>query len=350
MSTGLTKYVEPSTERSLRILKIEAEQILASGLAPDAIKKSKTPEADLILVGLTGLALGVPNLAMATRNIFPIDGRTALSAVLTMGVAEVRAGAVWGQGELSSTRCTVWGRRANWPASRPDSVVTYELEDAMRAGLLDVTWTLWKKAQSGSNYPAERWMERGWDHDSDQWVDNRANWPAWAKAENRDAKRSMKDNWYKHRKAMLLARATKLLATSLGGAALVGLTLPIAWEVDGDELLGPDVAAPGEVDGRFVPDGDDDQAPEDDDPVVSDAWRRWWFGGPAKDAGIEGDELRHAVVHFATDGRVSSLSAVRNSERDAVKAVTERVGRGDLVLGFTDDGTPTLHARPAEVA
>lgn len=281
--TAIAPYVDSPSERSLKILELEANRIARSALVPDAIRKSETPTEDLMLVGLTGQALGVTNLAMAVKHIHPIDGKTATSAALDMGVAEVRCGAVWTIVELSDERCVLRGRRRDYPASWPDIVIKFDVTDAMKAGLLDVTWTLWKKNQNGKSYPAERWTERGWEWDDPDlrvgghWVDNRKNPPSWAKADNRDAKRSMREPWWKHRQAMLLARAMKLLAKPLGGAALVGLSaqVPVDFDLDVDDLadIEPVVADLGG--GRFVTDAHPDDGIEDAEIVPTPATEEW---------------------------------------------------------------------------
>lgn len=343
--TTVEKYVDSPTERSLKLLRLEAQHIARSGLVPDAIRKSETSEADIMLVGLTAQALGVTNLATALQHVHVIDGKPAVSAALAIGVAEVHAGVMWMVEESTNERCRVRGRRRDWPSSWPDTVVEFTIDDARRAGLLDEEWVLFRwDGQAKKNKRVDRWDPTGGTPR-----------PEWARADNRDAKLSRRDPWHRYPAAMCLARATKMLAKALGAAALVGLRArPVDLDLDVEEIVGPDVATAAEVDGLHVAEGPA-EAPTDDDivdaelvddtpDVVSEAWRRWWFANPGK--GLSDDE-RHAVVHFATDGRTGSLAEVRNSERDAVKAVTERLTAGDLALTYTEAGTPTLSPKAA---
>lgn len=346
--TTVEKYVDSPTERSLKLLRLEAQQIARSGLVPDAIRKSETSEADIMLVGLTAQALGVTNLATALQHVHVIDGKPAVSAALAIGVAEVHAGVMWMVEESTNERCRVRGRRRDWPSSWPDTVVEFTIDDARRAGLLDEEWVLFRwDSQAKKNKRVDRWDPTGGTPR-----------PEWARTDNRDAKLSRRDPWHRYPAAMCLARATKMLAKALGAAALVGLRArPVDLDLDVEEIVGPDVATAAEVGGRHVVEGpaERDEHERDDDivdaelvddtpDVVSEAWRRWWHANPGK--GLSDDE-RHAVVHFTTDGRTSSLADVLNAERDAVKAVTERYTRGELVLTFADDGTPTLSAKAA---
>lgn len=88
----------------------------------------------------------------------------------------------------------------------------------------------------------------------------------------------------------------------------------------------------------------------DPDPIASEKFQKGWFA-QAKKLGIDGDdadEVRHAIVHYATGGKATSIKAVRVSQTKAVAEATEAYGRGELVLTY-DPNTdqPTLAPKDA---
>ncbi len=328
--TTVEKYVDSPTERSLKLLRLEAQQIARSGLVPDAIRKSETSEADIMLVGLTAQALGVTNLATALQHVHVIDGKPAVSAALAIGVAEVHAGVMWMVEESTNERCRVRGRRRDWPSSWPDTVVEFTIDDARRAGLLDEEWVLFRwDSQAKKNKRVDRWDPTGGTPR-----------PEWARTDNRDAKLSRRDPWHRYPAAMCLARATKMLAKALGAAALVGLRArPVDLDLDVEEIIGPDVATAAEVDGRHVAEGPA-EAPDDDivdaeivDPepeVSADEWAHRWGGlcraahaTPADSKAI----LRNvAGVEYAAHVLPDRRTACETALADWVAAMSEPAG------------------------
>jgi len=329
MTTAVEKYVDPPTERAIATLRIEAQQIGRAMTLPDSLRG---PEhlPDLMKVGLVGASLGVRHLAHSVDNIHIIEGRTSISADLSMGVAEVRAGVIWHKVFHDETRCVVSGRRRDWPQSWPDTVVEWTIDDARRGGLLDVTWKLWKKNENGRSYLKDTWMEMGWDIVAQEWVDNRGKAPDWVK--DRDAKRSYKENWLRWPKAMLMARAKKELAKSLASAALTGvgghpIDLDLSFE---DEHL--DVDAPATVNGRIVSDpGDDDitdaEIVDPEPELTADEWAHRW-GGLCRAAGATPANskaiLRNvAGVEFAAQVLPDRRTACETALADWVAAMSE---------------------------
>lgn len=254
---AVVPYVEEPTERMLRILKLEAEQIGKSGLLPESLRgPDKLPA--LMQVGMTAKALGVTNLSVAVSHIHVIEGRPSISAQLAIAVAEVRGGVVWQLVRSDAERCIVRGFRTDWPAGWRDepTVIEWTIDDARRAGLLDVKWT---------NYATTPWGE--WIEGSD--VER----PAWARAGARDVKRTIRENWHRYPADMLYARATKRLARALASAALTGLmSAPINLDHDLEDVHIPDGDAPMVDDERGVVrlDGPNviDVEPVEDEPTV----------------------------------------------------------------------------------
>lgn len=193
-----------------------AKRFAASPLLPkhlvvytrDAKGKTKTidPDATALaveLVALKGAALGLePAIAIDAFNV--IDGSVVPTAKTVLAAVEKAGYRVWWP-EYSSERVTV---AARMPGGGPDEVtrVTFTMDDARRAGLLDEWYEEWLTGADGKRRP-ERWVVGSPDAP-----------PAWVKRlQAAGEKPKRRDNWWKWPIDMLVARAAvrlgRLLAT-----------------------------------------------------------------------------------------------------------------------------------------
>jgi len=155
------------------------------------------------LVALKGAALGLePAIAIDAFNV--IDGSVVPTAKTVLAAVEKAGYRVWWP-EYSSERVTV---AARMPGGGPDEVtrVTFTMDDARRAGLLDEWFERWEPADSGKSYK-NRWVVGSSDDP-----------PAWVKKlQAEGVKPTRRENWWKWPIDMLVARVSvrlgRLLAT-----------------------------------------------------------------------------------------------------------------------------------------
>jgi len=198
--------------RELRHLRSEAALIANSELVPESIRGK--PDS-VMLIALRGKSLGI-DLTTALAEIHVIEGRTMCSAQIAGAVA--RRAAEWWTEESSSERCTIAGHRHG----HPDRVsrVTFTIDDAKRAGVLDVEWreTKWDKEKGKATVTA-------------RWVEGDGPKPAWVDPANRNVRKSWRENWHRWPQNMLFARAITNWVRQNCGETLLG--------IDIDENIGP---------------------------------------------------------------------------------------------------------------
>lgn len=335
----------------------DAQALAKSKLVPKALQDKPH---DVLLVLVTGDDLNVPR-SQALAQLYPIDGRVVPSAQMQAALAR-RAGHELRIEETSTERCTVALRRRGtdyWQR------VTWTIDDARRAGLLDVWVEQWQK-RNDRNF-LERYVV-GDDRGVDPALVERA--PAWAAALVAAVKISRRDNWHRYPDDMLAARTMTRAVKRFCPDALFGLGHDVDLEqlVDDhpstvdeatvDEDHGSDDLEPVGDDGDEIPDaevitivpepspgpGSDASPPaaapdvEDDASLAPSEFRqkfamrvqRLQLGRPID------DEDRHAVVHYATAGRTRSTREVVNDEITACYQTLRAIEAGDLAIDDVD--------------
>lgn len=343
-------------DRRFNALWRDAQALAKSKLVPRALQDKPH---DVLLVLATGDDLVVPR-SQALAQLYPIEGRVVPSAQMQSGLAR-RAGHEVRIEETSSERCTVAIRRRDadyWQK------VTWTLDDARRAGLLDTWVERWVSTSGGSKRP-ERYVV-GDDRGIDAVKAERA--PEWARALIDTDKLHRRDNWWKYPDDMLCARAITRAVKRFCPDALMNLG---AGDVDLEHFVDehPATVEPA-ADERHGVDDEDDDAIEDadlvDDEELGDR------PGPVEQVGDDGDSPvdapetpsepaalsrapfaqafargvrerirggdaeRAALVTFATDGRTTSARAVEPDEvSDCWRALAD-VERGRVELVTVD--------------
>lgn len=163
--------------------------------------------------------------------------------------------------ETSSERCTVSIRRQGtdyWQS------LTWTIEDARRAGLLDLWVVRWVSAgQSGKKYPEEFTVGHVDTGVNETLI---AEAPDWVKTDVRAGKLKAKENWQKYPDDMLAAKAIRRAVKRFCPDALLNLAdqaegMPLEQLAD-PKNTEPDVEADRPVAAEPEP------APDDDDDIV----------------------------------------------------------------------------------
>jgi hypothetical protein len=222
-----------------------AEVLARSELVPKSLQGK--PEA-IVLVGAKGAELGVPFIASLTE-IHVIEGSASPSAQLRLALLR-RAGHEARFVESDEEKAVIRGRRRE-NRDDPDAwvTVTWTIDQARRAGLLDVTYERWVAGESGRRRPM-RWVEGSTPEP-----------PEWITKPDVEVKR--RENWWRYPAEMLRARAASALCRMEFSDVLTGLGLdPFTVEEHGRDL-GQDVDEPilleedEIVDGEIVEQGED---------------------------------------------------------------------------------------------
>ena len=336
-----------------------AKRFAASPLLPkhlvvytrDAKGKTKTidPDATALaveLVALKGAALGLePAIAIDAFNV--IDGSVVPTAKTVLAAVEKAGYRVWWP-EYSSERVTV---AARMPGGGPDEVtrVTFTMDDARRAGLLDEWYEEWLTGADGKRRP-ERWVVGSPDAP-----------PAWVKRlQAAGEKPKRRDNWWKWPIDMLVARASvrlcRLLATfELSGGIRMAVdaleqaekaedfdrSVPASTPRDDDHPLIADVHGEFIADAEIVADQrtpDEGSAPPASAPTPPapsplDIEVRTMCA----DLGLD-QEHRRAVWTFALGRPIDSTKGATPEEYRAVLDVLQRIEAGDAEVVNGPDG------------
>lgn len=127
-STALARTVDQPTElTSWHAMRVQATELVQSGFLPRAVN---TPEKAMAIIQ-TGKELGLGPM-QSLRSIHIIEGKPTMSADLIAGLALAKLpGSVLRVVETSDKKCVVDGGRAGQELTR----FTYTIEDAQRAGL-----------------------------------------------------------------------------------------------------------------------------------------------------------------------------------------------------------------------
>lgn len=271
--------------RELRQLRAEAAMIANSPLVPESIRG----DADsVLLVAMRGKSLGI-SLVTSLAEIHVIEGRTMCSAQIAGAVA--RRHCDWWTEESSSERCTIAGHRHGHPERV--SRVTFTIDDAKRAGVLDIEWrkTKWDPEKRKATV-------------TDRWVEGDGPKPAWVDPANRDVRKSWRENWHRWPANMLFARALTNWVRQNCGEALLGI------DVDENLAAVPDTVdtTPGQPARADII---EDQAEDDivDIEVIEPAapsarpapsWPETW-AARCTELGCDKPTSK-ALIHFATQG------------------------------------------------
>lgn len=200
-----------------------ADAISRTEMVPTALRGR--PDA-VVAVMMSGFEIGIgPMQALQSINL--IQGKPSLSAEL-MRALITQAGHQF-RTDANNERATVQYHRKEWPADEW-STVTFTIEDAQRAGLVE-WYERWAKTESGKSYK-QTWNPYGPDPKPD-WVD--------AKGEHKRG-----DNYFSRPRSMLSARATSEAARLDFADVIAGLSYT-PDEVEEFAPLPSGLSTPGEV-------------------------------------------------------------------------------------------------------
>lgn len=254
MSIERVQHATPERAVDQEVITHWARRFAASPLLPRNLvvfardasgKATKTPDIDATalaveLVALKGAALGIePAIAIQAFDV--IDGSVVPTAKTMLAAVEKAGYRIWWP-EYGSERVTV---AARMPGASADEVtkVTFTMDDARRAGLLDEWYEKWERAESGKSY-LSRWV-----------VGSTEETPAWVKKlQAAGEKPRRRENWWKWPIDMLVARASvrigRLLATYelSGGLRTIVDALEAAEEAEEAELSPANYEHPTEAD------------------------------------------------------------------------------------------------------
>ncbi|MCA1571960.1 MAG: hypothetical protein LC798_16945 [Chloroflexi bacterium] len=239
----------------------QAEFLSKTNLVPTALQNK--PD-DIVVVGLTGQALGVPFIT-AVSEIYVIEGKASPSAQLRLGLVR-RAGHEAMFVESSAERAVIRGRRREH-RNDPNGwvVVDWTIAQARQAGMLDEfvqkfekDGQKWKLVESITlaRDAAGKYVAR----------DTGDPLPEWGRKQVASGRVKRRDNWHKYPTDMLRARAASTLCRMHFSDVLTGLGLveftPEELDIDtdfdvDDRLDAPAFDGPGpepeRVEARLVP-------------------------------------------------------------------------------------------------
>ena len=350
-----------------------AEVLARSELVPKALQGK--PEA-IVLVGAKGAELGVPFIASLT-DIHVIEGSASPSAQLRLALLR-RAGHEARFVESDEEKAVIRGRRREY-RDDPNAwvTVTWTIEQARRAGLLDVTYERWVPTESGKRRPM-RWVE-GSTPEPPEWITKP------------DVEIKRRENWWRYPAEMLRARAASALCRMEFSDVLSGLGVdPFTPEEHGMDV-GQDVDEPvlrddpdddDIADAEIVEQGEDpglrpEQAPggadqrahtgaasepahpgggvspsdppapsgHDEQPEVYDNRRRR-ANAVMGEVGVKADDERHQLVHTATGGATQSTARLTAWQVEAIVALCDRLKAAttDEPAGVGDNGAQVVGA------
>lgn len=360
MSIERVQHATPERAVDQEVITHWARRFAASPLLPRNLvvfardasgKATKTPDIDATalaveLVALKGAALGIePAIAIQAFDV--IDGSVVPTAKTMLAAVEKAGYRIWWP-EYGSERVTV---AARMPGASADEVtkVTFTMDDARRAGLLDEWYEKWERAESGKSY-LSRWV-----------VGSTEETPAWVKKlQAAGEKPRRRENWWKWPIDMLVARASvrlgRLLATfeMSGGIRKAVEVLEQAEKAEDFDSPVP-ASAPrdddhpliADVHGEFIADAEivaDQRTPDEGSappasaptppaPSPLDIEVRTMCA----DLGLD-QEHRRAVWTFALGRPIDSTKGATPEEYRAVLDVLQRIEAGDAEVVNGPDG------------
>jgi len=295
--------LERVPDRVFASLEKRASVLASSSLVPTALRDKP---ADVLLVMALGEEIGVPAV-QALSKIHVIEGSPSPSVQLRVELA-TRAGHEVRLVESTSERCIVRGRRRDDRGDQDAWVtVTWTIDDARRAGLLDEWVDKWERSDGKWKVAEKLLLVRGDDGTFHPAGDAKADLPEWARKQLAAGKLKRRDNWHRYPADMLYARAAARLCKLLFGDTMLG-ALPASDDVlDRLADVEPDVADERHVAGE---DSDDDVV---DAELVDDEHGSPDEGVAGTDGGEPGppgkDEAGTAARRPAPDGVPTEASA-----------------------------------------
>jgi hypothetical protein len=234
----------PDNDEWERLLSM-GDRLAKSKLIPKALQDKP---ADVLVILLHARELRLPAM-LAVDKIHVIDGKPSMSAEL-MGALILRAGHHWKVVESTPTSGTVEFRRKEWPEDQT-GVFSFTMDDAMKAGLLDIWWTRWVSRDDGSNRNRpEDWtlpasaVQDPMDVNDALLVEYEA--PDWVRAQGKPQMK-YRDPWWHYPISMLWARAASQAARMQFGDVLMGVSLtPEELGAEIDPMTGEVVNAPAD--------------------------------------------------------------------------------------------------------
>jgi hypothetical protein len=309
----LSRPLDPA-EQSRGVRRLVAACSSNAALIPLALRtpKNATPDkiaqvqADRVLWALTADALGL-DIIEAVKHVAVIAGAPVISAEMHRKSA-IRRGCEIELVSADSEHATVRGRReggSDW------TTFTFTILDAKRAGYLDVAWTKWRKDDEGGPL---RWCEAEFDLITEEMVFRPlADAPAWVKA----AKKEWKQNYYRARPQMLIARASSMVTKLIDPVPTLG-GVPV-----------PVMVADGDVD-------DITEVPQDAPAVLEVE------PAPVEYAEIVEDDPAPAPVEDWPAGWQRRIKTAGLTRQDSIRIINE-VSKG----AASDSGTLAVELRPA---
>ena len=194
-----------------------ANALAASELVPKAYRKK--PENVLIAIEYGEMLNVHPLTSMSLIHV--IDGKpTAAGEMMRAKVTE--AGHKFRILNHSSTECTVQIVRADDPEY--PTQVTFSMDDAARAGLLDLWWEMWRDGGQGQKGFMDKWFApEGFPLQPTVDQMRGAGAPDWVIKQG-PGRMKKKDNWFNYPAAMLLARATSAAVRAVCPEVLMGVS------------------------------------------------------------------------------------------------------------------------------
>lgn len=357
-STELTESEWASYERKAKVF-------ATSALCPKALRGKPN---DVMAVALTARDLRMPFTLTTLGKFYVVDGKVEPAALLMTGLAVSRGHDIWTV-HSDDERAVVAGTRAG---STRVQEFTFTIDQARRAGLLDEWWEEWYGDEQHRR--VRKWV-----------IVEGETPPAWVHAEKSKAEKKRNEAWWRFREDMLLNAATRracrrVCPDVLLGLESMGIQMDSLRDIDEDkngaETATAQVNDPEPVD--ILPDDDEPEFDANGDPItdadivgeVPGEHSAGTAGGDAADPPAEtagpasgaaaADELvdeawitrfaigcreqgwsndqRHALIHFATRGRVSSTKQVRCDEVPLVTGWFAGIVNGDYRWVETPEG------------
>jgi hypothetical protein len=274
------------------------------------------PEA-IVVIGVWGAEHGVP-LMTAIQEVHVIENRPSPSAQLRLALIR-RAGHEARFLDTDSTKAVLRARRREYRHD-PDAwvTVTYTIDDARRAGLLD-RWV-------------EQWVERRkqtWRIGDDQGTTDLTGAPEWVRKAVDAGDIRMKDNWQKYPADMLRARAASVMSRMEFSDVLAALD---ADDYTAEELgldVGQDLDEPVDaelVDTKPTERGDGPEEVIDDAVVVEDPEPEPAAAPPA--------EPQTAAAPVPGEDPGPQMPAATEKDRADIAALKHRIRRGMTSKGW----------------
>lgn len=319
-STDVEAY-NPAEERRMAALMRTCATLAKSDLVPPALRDK--PE-NIFALALYGERFGLEPMH-AVQRIYLIQGTFEPKAEVLGGVI-IRAGHELRWDEVSAERATVSIRRSgsdDWQAT------TWTIEQARKAGLLDVWVEKWVQPQGGGKrYPvtavvgddngiftAEERARRGLPVELEEW----------ARKDLEAGKVKRKDPWHLYPDDMLAAKALRRGAKRIVPDAVLGLD-DVADRVE-DHLPEKVLARRDEGEKFKTPPPSDDTPPDPEDVI--------------EDAEIVGEEPAPGPARPGAQQIAITLSRKGITDRDAKLRIVAEVLGLDALPASTKDLTPS---------